>query len=289
MIGAIIGDIAGCPYEGDRLTVDKRDYRPFFLNGLAKFTDDTNLTIAIADSLLTNTPYHVKLVEWYKRNPNLGYGSSFVKWAEEGGNYVNDSRGNGAVMRVSPIALWALRREFANAEGNLVPMTVENQLQWAYKEAVDSIAMTHNCEEARNGALAAITAMILAGQRDDKDCRVYDKAVIQQVVSQLSGYDLLPDVETVRNEWSKRDIRCDITVPQALICFLESTNFEDAIRLAVYSKGDVDTIAAITGAIAEHYYGIESINPGILAETKLRLQPEMIDIINKSYGNTLKW
>lgn len=289
MIGAIIGDIAGCPFEADKLTQDKRDYRPFFLHGLAKFTDDTNLTIAVADALLTNTPYHVKFMEWYKRNPNLGYGSSFVEWAEKGGTYANESRGNGAVMRVSPVALWALRREFANDKGEVVPMTVEDQLQWAYKEAVDSTKMTHNCEEARNGALAAVTAMVMAGQRTEKGERVYDKAEIQLVVSQLSGYDLTPDVETVRNEWTKRDIRCDITVPQALICFLESTSFEDAVRLSVYSKGDVDTIAAIAGAIAEHYYGVDSINPGILAETKLRLQPEMIDIVNKAYGNTLKW
>jgi len=288
MIGAIIGDIAGSPYEGDRLTVDRRDYHPFFLYGVAKFTDDTNLTIAVADSLLTGVPFHEKFIEWYKKNPNLGYGSSFVEWAEKGGNYKNDSRGNGAVMRISPIALWALNREFVNNEGNMVPMTIEDQLAWAYKQVSDSTEWTHNCEEARNGALAAVTAMIMAGYRTEKGDR-YDKAEIQQTVSKLSGYDLTPDVETVRNEWSKRDVRCNITVPQALICFFESTSFEDAIRLSIYSKGDTDTVAAIAGAIAEHYYGVESINLGILAETKMRLPPEMVSIVDQSYGGFLKW
>ena len=96
-------------------------------------------------------------------------------------------------------------------------------------------------------------------------------------------------MEDVRNNWSKRDIRCNIAAPQALICFFESTDFESAIRNAVYSKGDVDTIAAIAGGIAEFYYGVETISPEILAETKARLQPEMIDIINKCYDGKLKW
>jgi len=282
MIGSIVGDIAGAPYEGDRLGQDKRDYRPFFLNGLAKFTDDTNLTIAVADSLLTGVPYHEKFMEWYKKHPNLGYGSAFGEWCEKGGNYVNNSRGNGAAMRVSPIALFALRREFANAKGDIVPMNIEDQLAWAFKEAVESTKMTHNCDEARNGAMAVVTAMILAGNG-------YSKDEIRAYISKLAKYDLTVSVETIRETWEKRDCRCDITVPQALICFLESTDFEDCIRLSVYSKGDVDTIAAIAGGIAEQFYGVDSINPGILAETKLRLSPEMIDIINKSYNNELKW
>ena len=110
MIGAIIGDIAGAPYEGDKLGQDKRDYRPFYLNGLAKFTDDTNLTIAVADSLINDVPYHVKYLEWYKKNPNLGYGSSFKEWAARDGTFQNDSRGNGAVMRISPIAFFEIGR-----------------------------------------------------------------------------------------------------------------------------------------------------------------------------------
>ena len=273
MIGSIIGDIAGAPYEGDRLVQDKKNYRPFYLNGLAKFTDDTNLTIAVADAFLSGVPYHEKYLEWHKKNPNLGYGSSFVEWAEKGGNYQNDSRGNGAVMRVSPIALFALKQD---------TFPIEKQLEWAYKEAVESIKMTHNCDEARNGAMAAVTAMVMAGHK-------YPKKEIKDVVSQLAGYDLTVSLETVRNEWSKRDIRCDITVPQALICFFESEDFESAVQNGVYSKGDTDTISAIAGSIAEYYYGVETINPGILVETKMRLQPEMIDIVNKCYDNNLKW
>lgn len=289
MIGSIIGDIAGSPYEGGKIKQDKRNYSPFFLNQLSKFTDDTNLTIATADALLNNKPYEEMYCKWYNKNPHLGYGPSFVEWAQSGGQYINNSRGNGAVMRVSPIALFALNREFADIDGHIFPMTVENQLAWAYKESVESVRMTHNCDESRNGALAVLTAMILAGQRDESGNRIFDKASIQLEVCNLSKYDLTPTVETVRNEWSKNDCRCDITIPQALICFLESESFEDAIRLSVYSGGDVDTVACIAGGIAEHYYGLKSINTGIIAETKLRLQPEMIDIINNSYGPHLKW
>lgn len=272
MIGAIIGDIAGAPYESDKLGQDKRDYRPFFLNGLAKFTDDTNLTIAVADALLSDQPYHVKFLEWYKKNPDLGYGSSFKEWVGKGGNYQNDSRGNGAVMRISPIAFFAMKM----AAG------IEDQLTWAYEQVAESTKMTHNTAEARNGALAAVTAMIMAGNGLDKE-------EIRRVVGDLAKYDLSVPLETVRNEWTKRDIRCDITVPQSLIAFLESTDFESAVRNAVYSKGDTDTIAAIAGAIAEYYYGVNSINSGILAETKLRLQPEMIKIVDACYVGTLKW
>jgi len=272
MIGSIIGDIAGAPYERDQLVQDKKNYHPFYLNGLAKFTDDTNLTIAVADAFLSGTPYHEKYLEWYKTNSNLGYGSSFVEWASKGGNYQNDSRGNGAVMRISPIALFALKKEGS----------IEDQLEWAYKEAVETTKMTHNCDEARNGAMAGITAMVMAGHK-------YPKKEIKEVVSQLAGYDLSASLETVRNEWAKRDIRCDITVPQALICFFESKDFETAIKYSIYSKGDVDTIAAIAGGIAEHFYGTYSINPGILVETKMRLQPRMIEIIDTCYNNQLKW
>jgi len=282
MIGAIIGDIAGAPYESDKLGQDKRDYRPFFLNGLAKFTDDTNLTIAVADAILNDVPYHVKYLEWYKKNPDLGYGSSFKEWADKGGNFQNDSRGNGAVMRISPIALFAMGMSTIDNQGDVVLFSIEDQLQWAYEQVAESTKMTHNTPEARNGGLAAVTAMIMAGRK-------FDKEDIRQVVSDLSKYDLTVSLETVRNDWSKRDIRCDITVPQALIAFLESHDFESAVRNAVYSKGDTDTIAAIAGAIAEYYYGVETINPGILAETKLRLQPEMIDIVNQCYANQLKW
>ena len=282
MLGAIIGDIAGAPYEGDKLSQDKRDYRPFFLNGLAKFTDDTNLTIAVADSLLTGVPFHEKFLEWYNKNPNLGYGSSFKEWAATGGTMQNDSRGDGAAMRVSPIALFALNLELLGVDGKPIELSFEDRLAWAYEQAVESTKITHNCDESRNGALAVTTAAMLAAKK-------YTKAEIKDNIVKLTGYDLSASVETVRETWTKRDIRCDITVPQALICFLESTSFEDTIRLSVYSKGDVDTIAAIAGGIAEHFYGIDSINTGILVETKLRLQPEMIDIINKCYGNTLKW
>lgn len=272
MIGSIIGDIAGAPYEGDRLGQDKRDYRPFFLNGLAKFTDDTNLTIAVADAILNNVPFEQKYLEWYKKNPNLGYGSSFKEWAEKGGGYQNESWANGAAMRVSPIVLAFLQHE----------QSFEEKYRFMIQKTKESVNPTHNCDESRRGAVSIVTAMLLAALH-------FEKNDIKTIISELSGYDLTATVEEIRESWPKRDIRCDITVPQALICFLESESFEDAIRLSIYSKGDTDTIAAMAGGIAEWYYGVDSISPEILAETKIRLQPEMVDIINKCYDGKLKW
>lgn len=272
MIGSIIGDIAGAPYEMDKLGQDRKDYRPFFLNGLAKFTDDTNLTIAVADALLTGTSFAQKYLEWHKKNPDLGYGSSFKAWAEKGGTYINDSRGDGAAMRVSPIALFSWKQA-----GGL-----ESKFTWAMQAAIRSAEPTHNCLEGYNGAKAVVAGMILAADKATKE-------EIRETIEKMSGYDLSATVDEVREKWSKRDIRCNITVPQAFICFLESKDFEDAIRLSVYSKGDVDTIAAIAGGLAESFYGVDSISPEILAETKLRLQPEMIGIIDKMYDGSLKW
>lgn len=290
MIGSIIGDIAGAPYEGDKLGQDRRDYRPFFLNGLAKFTDDTNLTIAVADAILDDVPFEEKYLEWYRKNPNLGYGSSFKEWAEKGGGYQNESRGNGAAMRVGSIPLFAHNLDLDVPEEGYQQLTaLYKKLEWALNCAVRSVAPTHNCDESRNGAMAIVLTSMLAGHRDAAGKRVFDMESIRKEVSRVAGYDLSVDIETVRNSWDKRDIRCDITVPQALICFLASTSFEDAIRLAVYSKGDVDTIAAMAGGIAEWYYGVDSINPGILVETKMRLQPEMIEIIDRCYNGALKW
>lgn len=278
MIGSIIGDIAGSPYEGDRLGQDRRDYRPFFLNQLAKFTDDTNLTIAVADAIIHNLPFEQKFVEWYKKNPNLGYGSAFREWAEKGGGYINESRGNGAAMRVGAIPLLARR----------IPASFEDQMAWALQIAAESTVPTHNCAESRNGALSIVLASMMAAERENGQHK-YEKSVIKDTVIQLTGYDLTASVEEVRNTWEKRDIRCDITVPQALICFFESESFEDCVRLAVYSKGDVDTIAAMAGGIAEWWYDLGSINPEILAAAKLRLQPEMISIIEQCYNGKLVW
>ncbi len=277
MIGSIIGDIAGAPYEGDRLGQDRRDYIPFYLNGLAKFTDDTNLTIAVADAILNSSnvatiPFEQKYIKWYNKNPNLGYGSAFKVWANDGGGYRNDSWANGAAMRVSPIVL------LQNNPNN----SIESNIDIMFETARQSVLPTHNCDESRVGALAIVTAMFLASLKIHKD-------KIKTIISELTNYDLTASVEEVRETWDKRNIRCNITVPQALICFFESENFEDAIRLSIYSKGDTDTIAAMAGGIAEWYYGVETIDPLILTETKSRLQPEMIDIINVCYRGTLKW
>lgn len=285
MIGTIIGDIVGSPYEGDRLVQDTPHFNPLFLGGLSKFTDDTNLTIAVADAILNNLSFENAFIKWYKKYPNLGYGSSFNEWAEKGGGYTNESRGNGAAMRVSSIPL------LAQTLPDISNFSFIEKMKWVTDITLKSTEPSHNCEEAKTGALAVTMACMLASSRDANN-KPYTKNELRILLTNSTGYELCNEsltVEVIRNEWSKRDIRCNITVPQALICFLESTSFEDCLRLAVYSKGDVDTIAAIAGGIAEWYYGVDSINPEILMETKIRLPNDMIEVINQAYGNKLNW
>jgi ADP-ribosylglycohydrolase len=291
MIGSIIGDIAGAPYEMDKLTVDSRDYRPLFQGDLSKFTDDTNLTIAVADAILSEQPFREKILEWYKKNPDRGYGSGFKKWAEAGGKTVNASWANGAAMRVSPIALFASGLLEADEREKIVPQPFASKMVWAMEKTYASVFPTHNTGEARRGAGAIVMASLMASERNEEG-RVFDKHDIRDTIQRLFKYELLASIDHIREYWDKRNIRCNITVPQALICFLESENFDDCIRAAVYTKGDTDTIAAMAGGIAENYYGVESINKNHLKAVKTRLQPEMIDIINKCYarvGKKLTW
>jgi len=273
MIGSIIGDIIGSPYEGNRVVQDKRNFKPLFLGKLSKFTDDTNLTIAVADALLTGVPFEDKYLEWYNKNPYLGYGSSFKTWVKNKGRIINTSNRNGCAMRISPIAFVA----------NNLNLDFYGKCEWAYLNAINSINKTHNCTESEEGVLSLISTMILAWGGK------YKKEEIKSGISSTYKYNLSETVENIRNTWPKKDTRCKITVPQALICFFESNSFESAIQNAIYSGGDVDTIAAMTGGIAEYYYGVETIDRNILAETKNRLQPEMINIINTLYKNKLNW
>jgi ADP-ribosylglycohydrolase len=109
------------------------------------------------------------------------------------------------------------------------------------------------------------------------------KQEIKSFIEGNYGHWLDSSIQQVRDTWDKRNIRCNITCAQSLICFLNSEDFESAIRLAVYSQGDCDTIAAIAGSVAESYYGIKAIPKWMIDEVKGRLPQEMIDLMNKFY------
>lgn len=263
MIGAIIGDIVGSPYEGSHLNwVDDRNF-PLFAKQYSRFTDDTVLTCATADALLHPLSGHddnfaIRYREWALKYPGRGYGSGFQQWVDIGGLTVNNSYANGAMMRCSPIALYC----------SLLPT--------AQVIAERSIVATHNSPESKRGVCSIVSAIHMALNGSTK-------LQIKGYIEEHYGHMLDLTVEQWRQH-PKPNIRCNLSAPQALTCFMESTDYESAIRNAVYTKGDTDTIAAIAGSIAEAFYGVKSIPPVMVAGMKERITPEMVELINEFYG-----
>jgi len=274
MIGAIIGDIVGSPYEGSSINwVDDKNF-PLFANEFSRFTDDTILTCATAEALLKigdnrrddNTEplipidkvFAEKYIEWNLKYPGRGYGSGFQQWVDDGGVKSNPSFANGCMMRCSPIPLYF------------------TDLDNIYTAACDSIKMTHNSAESERGVLSIVSSIHMA-------LRGADKAQIKAFVEEQFGHMLDLTVEQWR-EHPKTSIRCNLSAPQSLVCFMESTDYESAIRNAVYTKGDTDTTAAIAGSIAEAFYGVKSIPQEMIDGAKARMTPEMIELVNKFYS-----
>lgn len=263
MLGAIIGDIVGSPYEGGyRRSVTSRDF-PLFSPD-SRFTDDSVLTCATAEALLhpSLSPYPRRFAQQYKewgvRYPDRGYGSKFKLWMASPKFIVIPSYADGCMMRCSPIGMLPYDR------------------QTALKRALQSIAYTHNSPESSRGIQSIVDAIWLARHGATKD-------EIKSHVQEQYGHMLNLTLDELRTKWS-RDIRCNLTAPQALICFMESDNYESAVRNAVYTLGDTDTIAAIAGSISEAFYGVNSIPYLMIAETKKRLTPEMIETVNSFYA-----
>ncbi len=225
MIGAIAGDIIGSVYEWHNLkTIDFPLFDP-----LCTFTDDTVLTIAIADAILSGTDYGPRLKEWYRLYPDRGYGSGFRRWARSHSRQ-GDSMGNGSAMRVSPVG-------FAFN-------TLEDVLEEARKSALPS----HNHPEGIKGAQSVASAIFLARTGTGKED-------IKKYIQETFGYNLNRTLEDIRPRY-RFDATCPGSVPEAITAFLESNDFEDAIRKAISLGGDSDTIACIAGGIAEAFYGI---------------------------------
>lgn len=225
MLGAIIGDIIGSTYEFNPIRT--KDFE-LFPHG-SSFTDDTVLTIATADALLHGKFYADVYKEYPKKYPNRGYGHRFFNWVHSNSSKPYNSLGNGSAMRISPIG-WA----FENLNDVLI-------------EATKSAEVTHNHPEGIKGAKAVASAIFLA--RNGKD-----KSEIRNYLESEFGYNLSHSIDKTR-EQASWDETCIRSVPEAIICFLESESFEDAIRNAISLGADADTQACIAGAIAEAYYG----------------------------------
>lgn len=231
MIGAIIGDIAGSRFEFNNIKTKKFE---LFTKDCA-FTDDTICTVAIADAIYRKIDYKESLLEWCRKypNPKGSYGLSFERWWRSDNPQPYNSYGNGAAMRVSSIGFYY------------------NTLDRVLDEAKKSAEITHNHPEGIKGAQAIASAVFLLRTGSPKD-------EMKSFINDKFGYDLNTSIDYYRNH-SKFDETCQVCVPQAITCFIESESFEDAIRNAISIGGDSDTIAAITGSLSEAFYGIPDL------------------------------
>ena len=246
MLGAIIGDIVGSRFEFNNYL--GTDFELFTKDSV--YTDDTICTIAVADAILNNKSYKDSLIEWCQRYPSPmgGYGASFARWVHSKDHQPYNSFGNGSAMRVSSVG-WLF-----------------SDLGSVLAHSCHSAEVTHDHPEGVKGA-AIVTYLIHCLKRE-----MMSKERALDIIKSF-GYPL-QSVKEIRKNNSFNET-CQVTVPQAISCFIESNNFEEAIRLAVSIGGDSDTIAAITGSIAEAHYDIPN---DIKAEAIKRLPVDMLNI-----------
>lgn len=244
MIGAIAGDIIGSRFEMINHAGDKKldNYLKFPLfTEKCRFTDDSVLSIAVADCLMHNKPFNATLKEYGRKYPAAGYGSSFMQWLDMPGLEVNNSYGNGSAMRVSPIGFYF------------------NDLDKVLEQAEKSAYPTHSHEEGIKGAQAIAVAVFLARKGASKE-------EIKNYIKEKFSYNLDRTLDEIRPTYEFSSKAFD-TVPEAIIAFLESSDYENAIRKAISIGGDSDTLACMAGAISEAFYGIENIPYEIIKQT----------------------
>lgn len=249
MLGAIIGDIIGSRFEfNNHLSTRFELFTPE-----CSYTDDTILTVAIADAAMNHKTYKDALLEWYNKYPNpMGcYGTSFSRWARSEDHAPYNSFGNGAAMRVSSIG-WLF-----------------DDPQQVMREAKETASCSHNHIEGIVGAVAtAIGIWILRNNSD-----------INTFIKKMSS--MYPGFRTRKYPVGVFDESCQGTVPVALQIITEATGFEDAIRRAVAHGGDSDTLADITGALAEARWGI----PKHIYDRSLEyLTEDMLEIVSQFYN-----
>lgn len=253
MYGAILGDIIGSPFEFDRGDKTK-DFKLF--SRRSHYTDDSVMTLAVCEALLkVGQDATVKEIEdavissmqsWGRRYPHAGYGGYFRRWLTACHPEPYNSFGNGSAMRVSA-AGW-----------------LYDSLEKTRTVAKATANVTHNHPEGIKGAEATASAIFMARNGSSKK-------EIKKYIENEFHYDLNRTLDEIRPSYHM-DETCQKTVPEAIIAFLEATDFEDAIRNAVSLGGDTDTLGAITGSIAEAYYGIPE---WLMTECRKRTNKDM--------------
>lgn len=261
MIGAILGDIIGSPYEFAE-GMKRRDF-PLFSRASC-FTDDTVMTVAVAEALMDTLGQGREAVasaavlamqKWGRRYPRAGYGGRFYSWLFEEEPRPYFSWGNGSAMRVSP-AGWL----FDSLEETL-----------AAARAVT--AVTHDHPEGIKGAEAVAAAVFLARTGSGK-------GEIRDYITREFGYDLARSCDGIRPGY-QFDVSCQGSVPESVIAFLEGEDYEDTVRLAISLGGDTDTMGCIAGAVAEAYFGVPA---SLRAEGERRLPEEMLALLRRFDG-----
>ena len=253
MLGAIVGDIVGSIYEFNNHR--SKDF-PLFGED-CKFTDDTVLTIAVADCLMNNGNYTEYIKNYARKYTGRGYGGRFRQWISSESMEPYNSWGNGSAMRVSAVGF------------------AYNDLEAVMNEAKRSAEVTHNHPEGIKGAQATAVAIFMARKGQSKE-------QIKAAIAQSFGYDLNRTVDEIRPTYVFNE-SCQETVPEAIIAFLESKDFEDAIRNAISLGGDSDTLACITGGIAEAFYG--GVPEDIAKKALSYLDSNMREVVEKFYGS----
>lgn len=253
MYGAILGDIIGSPFEFDRGDKTK-DFKLF--SRRSHFTDDSVMTLAVCEALLkVGQDATVKEIEdavissmqsWGRRYPHAGYGGYFRRWLTACHPEPYNSFGNGSAMRVSAVG-W-----------------LYDSLENTRTVAKATANVTHNHPEGIKGAEATASAIFMARNGSSKE-------EIKKYIENEFHYDLNRTLDEIRPSYHM-DETCQKTVPEAIIAFLEAKDFEDAIRNAVSLGGDTDTLGAITGSIAEAYYGIPE---WLMTECRKRINRDM--------------
>ena len=255
MKGAIIGDIIGSVYEFNN--IDTKNF-PLFSDECC-FTDDTVMTCAAAKALLEPTADVSQVFQKVGRKyPGAGYGAKFIYWLFSDDPVPYNSCGNGSAMRVSPAGFLA------------------QSIEEAKELSAKVTEISHNHPEGMKGAECTAVCIVLAKQG-------WNKEEIRRYVEQ-NYYEMTKTCQDYRKEQAGRHGReiCQISVPQALECFFESTDFEDCMRNCISIGGDSDTIAAIAGGIAEAYYGVPD---AIWEQASAYLPDDLLEIVETLYAN----
>lgn len=249
MLGAIVGDVAGSVYEHRPVKTTNIEWFP----PGSRFTDDSVLTVAVAEAILDDGDFQSALRSWGRRYPNAGYGASFHGWLRSDDPQPYNSWGNGSAMRVSPVG-------FAfNDEDKVL------------EQAGRSASVTHDHSEGIKGAQATALSIFLARNGQDK-------AHIKHRISDQFDFNLDRRLDDIRPDYHF-DVSCQGSVPEAIIAFLESTDYNSAISNAISLGGDADTQACIAGSIAEAFYG--SVPDSMKSQVLNLLPPDMIEVLSR--------